>query len=150
MKNLALTLFVLLFLTSCGPSAKLRRANRLIKSAEAAGLEWKSDTVYQVVEVVVPKIEFDTVFRPLHFRDTLIVTRDRAVTRIKINTVTREVYVKTRCPEQTKRIKVVHTVTRKIHVKPSFWYDLKLVALGIFIGLVAALAFWMIRRAAGV
>lgn len=150
MKNTALTLFVLLFLTSCGPSAKLRRANRLIKSAEASGLEWKSDTVYQVVEVVVPKIEFDTVFRQVNFIDTLVVTRDRAITRIKINTVTREVYVKTKCPEQTKRVKVVHTVTRKIHVKPSFWYDLKLVSLGIFIGLVAALVFWMIRRATGV
>lgn len=45
---------------------------------------------------------------------------------------------------------VKEEITAVAEVKPSFWYDLKLVALGIFIGLVAALVFWMIRRAAGV
>jgi hypothetical protein len=99
-----------------GPIAKLRKAKRLIREAELSGLEWKSDTVFQDVKVTVPEIHFDTVVRRVDFRDTIIVTKEKAVTRVKINTVTRDVFVETKCPEKIVVKKVPYTVTREIKV----------------------------------
>lgn len=102
--------------SGCSPSDKLRRAKRLIDEAVAAGAKWKSDTVFQEVRVVVPEIKFDTVVRRVDFRDTIIVTKEKAVTRVKINTVTRDVFVETKCPEKIVIKKVSHTVNREIKV----------------------------------
>src|SRR5690348_4596254 len=98
--KIILLITIVLMLFSCSSENKLRRAKKLIAQAESAGLEWKSDTVFQTVEVTVPKIEFDTVLRQVNFIDTLVVTKRDVVTRVKVNTVTKEVYVKTECPER--------------------------------------------------
>lgn len=57
-----LSVVLLLFcLMSCSPQSKIRRAERLIKSAEASGAQWSVDTIKTTITVTVPKIEFDTV-----------------------------------------------------------------------------------------
>lgn len=135
-----------LILAGCGPASKLRRAKKLIAQAEASGLEWKSDTVFQVVEVVVPKIEFDTVLRQVNFIDTLVVEKNKVVTRVKVNTITKEVYIKTTCPEQKKKVVVTHTVTKTIKVGDGWLKDLAQTGTAfiaaLIIGAILSKMFW--------
>lgn len=112
---------LLLFLTSCGASHYLKKAERALKKAEQLGAKIDSDTVFVDKEVIVPKIEFDTVLRQVDFRDTIIVEKDKVVTRLKINTVTKEVFVHTECPPDTLIIRVPVTVNREISSGYSLW-----------------------------
>lgn len=133
--KLSLSIIVgLLLMASCSPSAKIRRAQRLIAQAEAAGLQWESDTVFQTIVVKTPETYFDTVLRQVNFRDTIVVTRDKVVTRVKINTVSRDVFVETKCPEKIVVKKVPHTVTREIQVGDRFWTDFKEALIWLVIG----------------
>lgn len=129
-------------LVSCSPEAKLRKAKRLIKQAENAGLEWKSDTVFQEIKVIVPETHFDTVLRQVNFMDTLIVTKDKVITRVKINTVEREVFVETKCPEKVVIKKVPYTVTREIRVGDTLWTNIKQWLLWFVIG---GLTVWILK-----
>lgn len=141
--KLSLSIIVgLLLLASCSPSAKLRRANELIEQAEAAGLKWKSDTVFQEVRVVVPQTKFDTVVKRVDFRDTIVVTKDKVVTRVKVNTVEKEIFVETKCPEKVVVKKVPYTVEREIRVGDSFWTNLKQGFLWFLVGFAAC---WVLK-----
>lgn len=125
LKHFLLYLLILLgffILLSCGPTAKLKRAQKLIAKAEAQGLKWSVDTVFKTVEVITPKIEFDTVLRLVNFTDTITVTKDNVITRLKINTVTKEVFVSTECPSDTVFVKVPVRVNRKLQAGKGFWY----------------------------
>lgn len=138
-----LMMAVILGLASCSPQVKLRKAKRLIAQAEASGLEWKSDTVFQEVKVIVPQTHFDTVLRQVNFRDTLVVENDKVVTRVKVNTVTRDVFVETKCPEKVVIKKVPYTVTREIAVGDTFWTNAKQVLLAILLTFIAT---WLLCR----
>jgi hypothetical protein len=135
-----------LMLLSCTAQNKLRRAERLIKKAEEQGAIWKADTVYQSITVTTPQIDVDTVFRDVHFTDTLVLTKNKVVTKVKINTVTRQVYVKTKCPEQTRKVIVTHTVTKTIKVGDGWVKDtlqgLAGLIAGLLIGAIASKMFW--------
>jgi hypothetical protein len=143
MKPLYLIAALALVIVSCSPQAKLRKAKRLIAQAEASGLEWKSDTVFQEIKVMVPETHFDTVLRQVNFRDTLVVQKYKVVTRVKINTVTKEVFVDTKCPEKIVIKKVPHTVTREIRVGDSWWTNAKQWFFWLVIG---AGAMWVLVR----
>jgi hypothetical protein len=134
-----------LVIASCSPQAKLRRAQRLIQQAENSGLVWKSDTVFQEIKVVVPETHFDTVLRQVNFRDTIVVTRDKVVTRVKINTVSRDVFVETKCPEKIVIKKVPYTVTREIQVGDRFWTDFKEAVIWLVIGFAACFVLKTLR-----
>jgi hypothetical protein len=114
-KHVAIIIFCVLF-SSCTPAAKLRRAKKLISQAEASGLTWKSDTVFKNIEIIMPEVKFDTIIQHVDFRDTILITKDRIITRVKINTVERDVFVETKCPEKIVVKKVPYTVTREIKV----------------------------------
>lgn len=126
LKHFLLYLLMLLgffILLSCGgPTGKLKRAQKLIAKAEAQGLKWSVDTVFKTVEVITPKIEFDTVLKQVDFHDTITVTKDNVITRLKINTVTKEVFVSTECPSDTVFVKVPVQVNKKLQAGKSFWY----------------------------
>jgi hypothetical protein len=133
--KLSLSIIVgLLLLASCSPESKLRRAKRLITQAEAAGLEWKSDTIFQEVKIVVPQTKFDTVVRQVDFRDTIVVTKDKVVTRVKVNTVEKEIFVETKCPEKVVVKKVPYSVEREIRVGDSFWTNFKQALFWLLVG----------------
>ena len=108
-------------LFSCGPQAKLRRAERLIAKAEAQGARWKVDTVFKEITVYTTKIEFDTVLKQVNFHDTITVIKDNVITRFKINTVTKDIYVNTECPPDTIEILVPVTVNKEINAKKRSW-----------------------------
>lgn len=141
--KLSLSIIVgLLLMASCSPESKLRRASRLIKKAEMSGVEWKSDTVFQTIVLTTPETHFDTVLKEVNFRDTIVVERDKVVTRVKINTIERQVFIETKCPEKIVIKKVPHTVTREIRVGDRFWTNLKQGLLWLVIGFAAC---WVMK-----
>jgi hypothetical protein len=142
MKNLALPL-ALLIMVSCSPEARLRRAAKLIAKAEASGIQWKADTVFHEIKVLVPQVRVDTILRSVNFRDTLIITKHDVVTKVKVNTVTRDVFVDTKCPEKIVIKKVPYTVSRDIRVGDSWW---KKLSLSIFWLIIGAGAMWVLVR----
>lgn len=142
MKTWYLIAALAMVIASCSPQSKLRRAKELIEQAEAAGLEWKSDTVFQEVKVVVPETRFDTVLRQVNFRDTIVVTKDKVVTRVKVNTVEKEIFVETKCPEKVVVKKVPYSVEREIRVGDSFWTNLKQGFLWFLVGFAAC---WVLK-----
>jgi len=123
-----------LVIIGCGPASKLRRAENLIAQAEKMGAKVKSDTVFITREVVVPKIEFDTVLRQVNFRDTITVTKDKVVTRLKIDTITKEIFVETKCPEKKVIVRVPHTVTKKISAGYTLWELIILAIAALAVG----------------
>lgn len=54
----------------------IRKAEKHIKKAEDLGAEWKTDTVFQWIEVPVPEVQIDTQFitKPV---DTVYLTQER-------------------------------------------------------------------------
>lgn len=126
----------LITLSSCGPAGKLRRANRLIDQAVAAGATVKTDTIFVTKTVVVPETHFDTVLTKVNFTDTITVEKDKVVTKVKINTVTKEVFVSTKCPERIKEVKVPVQVFKTISAGYTKWRVTWMTGLGFLLGLV--------------
>lgn len=126
----------LLLLVSCSrsPQSKLRRAQRLIREAEASGLVWRSDTVFKSVVITVPMIEHDTLVQTVNFRDTITLVRDRLVTKVKVNAVTKEVYISSKCDSVVIVKRVPYTVERQIKVGDSRWTDFKQAVLWLLVG----------------
>ena len=128
---------ILLFLlSSCGPASKLRRAKRLIAQAEASGLEWKSDTVFREVKVVVPETKFDTVVQIVNWTDTVTVTKDRVTTRVVVTPSTKTVYIESKCDSVIVEKRVPYTVTREIKVGDSWWKNFGQTTTAFVVGLV--------------
>jgi hypothetical protein len=119
-----LTLFVLTFfvLSSCGPSAKLRRAERLINEAVAAGAKVKADTVFveKIIEGPQTTVEVPVDRMVLQLRDTVIY-QDRIRIRYQLKYDTFRMQVE--CPKDTIRIPV--TIHKSIIAPPCpkdrFW-----------------------------
>jgi hypothetical protein len=130
----------LILLVSCSPQSKLRRAKKLIAQAEASGLEWKSDTVYQQITVTVPEVKFDTVVRVQTWTDTITVTKDRVTTQVVVTPSEKVVYISSKCDPVTIIKKVPYTVSREIVVEQSFWKKLGRSALAGIIGIILGFA----------
>ena len=124
-----IALIAVVGLASCSPSAKLRKAERLIAEAEAAGLKWKIDTLWQTKFVIVPELRIDTLIEKVNFRDTLVVTKDKVVTKLKFDTLRRTIYVQTECPADTVKIEVPVQVIKEIKSGYTLW---DLIILAIF------------------
>lgn len=127
-------LAIILLLSSCGPSHYLKKAERALKKAEQLGASVKSDTVYIDREIIVPQTHFDTVLSMQNFRDTITVTKDRVVTRVKVNTVEKKIFVETECPPDTIKIRVPVTVTREISSGYSLWELIILALAALAVG----------------
>src|SRR5688572_9012354 len=82
MKDIKLWLIVGLILTSCGPAAKLRRAEKLINKAEELGAKWKVDSVIVEIPVPVQSVRVDTVERVLP-GDSIILEKERLKVVVK-------------------------------------------------------------------
>lgn len=137
----AYAIIAILLVTACGPASKLRRAKRLIASAETSGATVVTDTVFKEVPVYVKEMRIDTIVQRVDFRDTLVVTKDRVVTRIKIDPVEKTVYVKTVCPPDTLRIKVPVVVTKKISAGYTGWGVGWRTGVGFLLGLIVGTFF---------
>lgn len=121
----------LLLMTSCGPAAKLRRAERLIKKAEAMGAVWHVDTVYTEREIPVPRVQRDTVVVNAP-GDTIYITKERL--RVKVKVQRDSIYVSGECLPDTIKVNVPVTVTKTIEVKRGIPWWVWLLATFCYIG----------------
>lgn len=96
---------------------KLRRADKLIKEAIAAGAIIKPDTFWTTLEIPVPQVKTDTIFESIE-GDTVWIREDRL--KIKyVNLPGDSVYIYGESMADTIYRDVVHTVTNEISCPPK-------------------------------
>lgn len=138
--NLTLLLIALL-LFSCGPAAKLRRAEKLIKKAELLGAKWHTDSVQVKVPVILKEIRVDSIFRD-KVGDTVVITKDRVkVTYVRLPGDS--VFIQGESKTDTVYHTVTKTVNKVIHApdKGLKWWQLILIGAGAMLVL-----FFVIRK----
>lgn len=136
-------ILISVLLTSCGPTAKLRRAQRLIAKAEAQGATWKIDTVFRDRDIFVKEVKTDTVFESVQ-GDTVRIEKERL--KIKyVNLPGEKVYIEGECEADTIRIQEIVTVNRTIKAGKGFWYYLW---RGIGLSVLAVIAGYIVRAMA--
>lgn len=135
-------ILVVVFLVSCGPASKLKRAKKLIAKAESQGAIWTSDTVYKAVEIPVPEIRIDTLIKQVNFSDTITIVKDKVVTKIRVDSALKTIYVRTEAKPDTIRIKIPVRVENTIEAKSWLkWFHL--IGIGFALGIVAVI---LLRR----
>lgn len=120
---------IILLMASCGPAAKLRRAERLIKKAEQMGSVWHVDTVTTIQYVPVKSVRIDTAFK--NTRDTVVIEKERL--RMRYYTKHDTVHLQGECLPDTIKIEVPVTVTKTIESRsgPPWW--VWLIVCGVFV-----------------
>lgn len=121
-------------LAGCGPSSKLRRAERLIKKAELQGAVWSHDTVYVTRGVIIPEIHFDTLLiaKP---GDTIRVEKERLRLRV-VQMPGDTIFVDAECRSDTVRIEVPVSVANEITAdcRIKWWWLLIAGVIGVVFG----------------
>jgi hypothetical protein len=134
-----LSICLAVVLTSCGPAAKLRRAERLIAKAEEQGAVWHVDTVKVEIPIPVPQIQTDTIVQ-VKTGDTVVIEKDRlkvVIRRLPGDTIK----VEAECKADTIYKKIAIRVEKTIEVKSWLkWWHL------LIAGLVGAGLFALFRR----
>jgi hypothetical protein len=128
--------------SGCSPESKLRRARRLINEAEAAGITWRVDTVFKEIPIIIPRVETDTLVQTLNFRDTVFLVKDRLITKVKVNPITKTVYISSKCDSVVIIKRVPVEVNRSIKVGYSLAGLIWRVLLGIIIGFAVC---WVLK-----
>lgn len=119
-------------LMSCGPAAKIRRAERILAKAELQGAKWRIDTIYNTIEVPVPEIKHDTLFKMT--TDTVKIFKDRL--RMKYYMKHDTVYLEGECLPDTIKVTVPVEVTKTLQAKQGTpWWVWVLVACVFIVGL---------------
>jgi hypothetical protein len=127
---LGLILIAATLFFGCSVGYHLKKAEKHLKKAELLGASVRVDTIYKSISVIVPETRIDTVLTVQNFRDTLVFEKDRIVTRIKFDTLTKRVFVQTICPADTVRIEVPVVVSREIKSGWPWWYLIVAVLAG--------------------
>lgn len=133
--KLSILLIIILLLSSCNPAAnKLRRAERLIKKAEALGGQWRVDTVFQDVPVFVDRIDLDTLLISSP-KDTVIISKDRL--RIKyVRLLGDTVWISGECDSLTIIKEVPVTITKVITAPQKGLKVWQWIVIALIFGLV--------------
>lgn len=134
--------YIIVVLTSCSPNFYVKKAERALKKAEQLGVTVKPDTIYITREIITPEYKYDTLIKQVDFRDTIRITDTRVETKIKINYLTKEVYIENKVKPDTLKIEVPITVTKEIHSGYSLWDLLIIVA----IALLVIIAVWKFKN----
>ena len=120
---------ILILLASCGPAAKLRRAEKLIKKAEEQGAVWHTDTVYQMTPVEIESVRVDSVFvaKP---GDTVTIEKERLKVKY-VRLPGDSVFIEGECEADTIYKAVPVVVNRKLEAKGGHkWWWLLIAAAG--------------------
>jgi hypothetical protein len=137
MKNVIIAILTLTVLASCSPAFKLRKAERLIKQAEALGAKVQVDTVYvtKIIEGKTTTINVP-VDRLIHSTDTFTVYQDKI--KLHYRTVHDTLRLTVECPPDTIRVPI--TVHKSIICpdcpKDKLWKGIGIGAGGILILLI--------------
>lgn len=105
-----------LLLVSCSAS---QRAYKHLQKAKELGAIITSDTVYIVKTVVVPEYKWDTVAMYQTLMDTFIINTEKVKTRIKVDTVTKTMFIDQIVKGDTIFIEVPVKVDTNIHPPPK-------------------------------
>lgn len=117
-----LPLIALIFLASCGPGAKLKRAQKLIAKAEAQGATWKVDTVFKEIPVFITESRVDSIFRTSP-GDTVVIENERLKV-VYVRLPGDSVFIEGQCKSDTIIQKVPIVVNKTIEAKggiPWWW-----------------------------
>lgn len=136
-------LFILFYCTSCGvliDTGKwhLRKAERHIRKAEMHGAKWHSDTLFKMLKFEIPKVELKTTVKYSSLGRPIVVEENGVITRIQVDTVTKEVVVHTECPRRVIEKEVPVSLSRTINPGKSairYWpWLLVALAAGYILG----------------
>jgi hypothetical protein len=134
-------LLLAFILCSCGPSFYLKKAERAIKKAEQLGAKVSRDTVWNTMEIPVPEVRIDTLVQNVDFRDTIFVSNDRIVTKVKVNTVLKSVFVESDCLPDTVTVKVPVIVKQVIKAGATTWDLIILAIVCLVVGFIAGMIY---------
>lgn len=154
MKYLLLLLVVIM--SGCGvlrPSDDKKAARHLRKSkkherlAIGYGAVIYPDTVFTEVKVLVPEVRFDTLVRVQNWTDTIVVSKDKVITRVVVKPETKEVYIDSKCDTVWVVEKYPSTITKRIEVPVTKEKKAMFIFLGILTGMgITFLLIWLIQR----
>lgn len=130
---------LIIVISSCGPAAKLRRAEKLISKAEEMGAVWHVDTVYQMTPVEIESVRVDSVIVALP-GDTVTIEKDRLKVKY-VRLPGDSVFIEGECKGDTIYKAVPVTVTKTITAKGGiqWWWLLVAVAGGMILGAIVRL-----------
>lgn len=122
-------IILILVMAACSPSSQLRRANKLISKAEAAGLSWSIDTVFKETTFFIPQTRVDSIFKTTP-GDTVILQRERLKV-VYIRLPGDSVLITGSCDSVTIIKEVPVTITKVISAPKSNWWRALLIGIGI-------------------
>ena len=139
---------LLLGMFACTPQ---RRFNRLIEKHPHL---LTTDTIYihDTVEILVPKIEYDTIYSEHFFteitRDTLVIQKDRLRVEIYHDTIKKNVYIKGECDTITVTEIVERKIPVKYYEKTPLWKKILgwLIFIAILYGVYRLIKFLLIKK----
>ena len=139
---------LLLGMFACTPQ---RRFNRLI---EKHPYLLTTDTIYihDTVEILVPKIEYDTIYSEHFFteitRDTLVIQKDRLRVEIYHDTIKKNVYIRGECDTITVTEIVERKIPVKYYEKTPLWKKILgwLLFIAILYGVYRLIKFLLIKK----
>ena len=139
---------LLLGMFACTPQ---RRFNRLIEKHPHL---LTTDTIYihDTVEILVPKIEYDTIYSEHFFteitRDTLVIQKDRLRVEIYHDTIKKNVYIRGECDTITVTKIVERKIPVKYYEKTPLWKKILgwLIFIAILYGVYRLIKFLIIKK----
>lgn len=139
---------LLLGMFACTPQ---RRFNRLIEKHPHL---LTTDTIYihDTVEILVPKIEYDTIYSEHFFteitRDTLVIQKDRLRVEIYHDTIKKNVYIRGECDTITVTKIVERKIPVKYYEKTPLWKKILgwLIFITILYGVYRLIKFLLIKK----
>lgn len=132
-------LLIVIFLSGCSANYYLKRSQKLERRAIEMGAKVTVDTVYVDRQVIVPESHTDTLVSWLENTDTIYITKDRIVTKVKINPIEKTVYVDAKCLPDTVLLRVPVEVIKKIETsagigKYAIYGFILLFVIGLIVG----------------
>lgn len=128
-------IIILILLTSCGPAAYLKRAERSIAKAKEKGAVVKSDTTFHTFKVEGAKGEFnlgDIVLNRKDFTRDRLVLKDTVIYKDKIKIKVEKEKIQVECPDVKEKVPVV--IDTKISAGYTTWDLIKLSIVVLIVG----------------
>src|SRR6478609_8608338 len=140
-------IFLLLGLLGCSsPSSLLKKAERLTQRAIEKGAQVSADTVYVDKVVITEKHVLDSNVWFRNLTDTITVEKEKVVTKVRINTIKRTVYIHTECKPDTLIVRVPVEIVKEIKAGASWWDVVKICIIVAGISILLTILFYNRRN----
>lgn len=133
-------ILLVLILSGCGTTDKatrqLKKAERHIAKAIALGADVKADTITITKQVITPEYKTDTVVKVKNFRDTVRIENNRIAWKVKVDTITKKLYVQATVKPDTVYVDVPVAVHTNIKAGYTLWDLIILAFVAFFTGVL--------------